>query len=79
MLFDKIYKKQVFRHKRTYNPKGDCIVDITTVTTIFGHVFKKFNTVVMPYGHVCNNCTWNGAFSKYSNDPEKPCINCPLH
>ena len=75
----KLFSKQVFRHKRTYHPAGDCIVDVMTVTTIFGHVFKKSKAVVMPYGHICNNCVWNGASGQYSHKPDKPCIDCPIH
>ena len=75
----KLFSKQVFRHKRTYHPADDCIVDVMTVTTIFGHVFKKSKAVVMPYGHICNNCVWNGASGQYSHKPDKPCIDCPIH
>lgn len=75
----KLFSKQVFMHKRTYHPDGDCIVDVMTVTTIFGHMFKKSKAVVMPYGHICNNCVWTGASGQYSPKQDKPCIACPIH
>ena len=75
----KIFDRQVFKHKRTYHPNEDCIVDVMTVTTIFGHVFKKSKEVHMPYGHICNNCVWLGASGPYSHKQDKPCINCPIH
>lgn len=75
----KIFDKQVFRSKRKYHSNEDCIVDVMTVTTIFGRVFKKSKAVVMPYGHVCNNCFWAGAVGPYIRKEDKPCINCPIH
>ena len=75
----KIFDRQVFKHKRTYHLNEDCIVDVMTVTTIFGHVFKKSKEVHMPYGHICNNCVWLGASGPYSNKQDEPCLCCPIH
>lgn len=71
----KIFSRQTFWHNRVYHCGEDCLVDITTVTTIFGHVFKKIQTIAMPHGHVCNSCMRSGDYgSCYKMD----CIDCPL-
>lgn len=75
----KFFNKQVFFSKRPYHLGDDCIVDITSVITIFGHVFRNTRSVVMPFGYTCNSCVHNGAAGPYCVRPKEPCMICPLH
>ena len=73
-----MFKIDTFYSKRTYKPNEDCIVDKFTTITIFGHKIKRIQQIVMPFGHICNNCVWNGAIGEYAHRQLRPCAICPI-
>lgn len=69
--------KHVFLHKRVYQNDRDLVVDKMIVITLFGRVvWKQREAIVMPYGHICNNCCRTGAQGRYA--VKRTCLDCPL-